>query len=40
MHKSLIHGDIASGEDNTATGPLDGVFWNIVNWNRSEPVDR
>ena len=40
IHKSLIHGDIASGEDNTATGPLDGVFWNIVNWNRSEPVDR
>ncbi len=40
IHKSLIHGDLESGEDNTGTGPIDGVFWNIVNWNRSEPVER
>ena len=40
IHRSLIHGDVESGEDNTATGPIDGVFWNIVNWNRSEPVER
>ncbi len=40
IHKSLIHGDIATGEDNTGSGGLDGVFWNIANWSRSEPVER
>ncbi len=40
IHGSLIHGDLATGEDNTATNGLDGVFWNIVNWNRSTPVER
>ena len=40
IHKSLVHGDLTTGEDNTATNGLDGVFWNIVNWNRSEPVER
>ncbi|CAA9579494.1 MAG: Oligopeptide ABC transporter, periplasmic oligopeptide-binding protein OppA [uncultured Thermomicrobiales bacterium] len=40
MHRSMIHGDVATGEDNTGTGPLDGVYWNITNWNRSEPVER
>jgi peptide/nickel transport system substrate-binding protein len=40
IHGSLIHGDLATGEDNTGSGGLDGVFWNIVNWSRSEPVDR
>ncbi len=40
MHRSLIHGDLESGEDNTGSGGLDGVFWNIANWSRSEPVDR
>ena len=41
IHGSLIHGDdLATGEDNTATNGLDGVFWNIVNWNRSAPVER
>ncbi|HEV2527011.1 MAG TPA: peptide ABC transporter substrate-binding protein [Thermomicrobiales bacterium] len=40
MHGSMIHGDIESGEDNSGAGGLDGVFWNIVNWNRATPVDR
>ena len=40
VHGSLIHGDLATGEDNGGAGGLDGVFWNIANWSRSAPVDR
>ncbi|HEV2527010.1 MAG TPA: peptide ABC transporter substrate-binding protein [Thermomicrobiales bacterium] len=40
VHGSLIHGDLESGEDNGGAGGLDGVFWNIANWNRATPVDR
>lgn len=40
VHKSLVHGDLDTGEDNGGAGGLDGTFWNIANWNRAEPVDR
>ena len=41
IHNSLIHGeDKATGEDNYDSQAFDDGFWNIANWNRSEPVDR
>ncbi|HEV2527110.1 MAG TPA: peptide ABC transporter substrate-binding protein [Thermomicrobiales bacterium] len=41
IHNSLIHGeDKVTGEDNYGTVAFDDGFWNIANWNRSEPVSR
>ena len=41
IHNSLIHGeDKTTGEDNYGSQAFDDGFWNIANWNRSEPVDR
>ena len=40
VHSSLVHGDKDTGEDNVAPGGIEGLYWNIANWNRATPINR